>query len=122
MFRLEKSFEEILYMIDVWINNGSGWIIELIESQYIHISTYRPLPGSSYIDLPAELRSSRKGLINIKKNMKNVFYGVMLDILIFKINIQKEFKKTTKKLLKNLIMMELSFLYMKKILTKFKKK
>ena len=30
MFRLEKSFEEILYMIDVWINNGSGWIIELI--------------------------------------------------------------------------------------------
>ena len=29
-FRLEKSFEEILYMIDIWINNGSGWIIELI--------------------------------------------------------------------------------------------
>ena len=24
MFRLEKSFEEILYMIDVWINSGSG--------------------------------------------------------------------------------------------------
>ena len=33
MFRLEKSFEEHLYMIDVWINNGSGWITELIESQ-----------------------------------------------------------------------------------------
>ena len=24
MFRLEKFFEEILYMIDVWINSGSG--------------------------------------------------------------------------------------------------
>ena len=36
MFRLEKSFEEILYAIDVWINNGSGWIIELIESHYIN--------------------------------------------------------------------------------------
>ena len=24
MFRLEKSFEESLYTIDVWINNGSG--------------------------------------------------------------------------------------------------
>ena len=79
IFKLEKSFEEILYMIDVWINNGSGWIIELIESQYINISTYRPLPGSSYIDLPVELRSPRKGKIK----MKNVFYGVMLDILIF---------------------------------------
>ena len=26
MFRLEKSFEKVLYAIDVWINNGSGWI------------------------------------------------------------------------------------------------
>ena len=24
-FRLENSFQEILYMIDVWINAGSGW-------------------------------------------------------------------------------------------------
>ena len=49
IFKLEKLFEEILYMIDVWINNGSGSIIELIEFQYINISTYRPLSGSSYI-------------------------------------------------------------------------
>ena len=34
LFRLEQSFEEILYMIDVWINNGSSWITELIESHY----------------------------------------------------------------------------------------
>ena len=31
-FKLESSFQEILYMIDNWINEGSGWIIELIES------------------------------------------------------------------------------------------
>ena len=60
IFKLEKSFEEILYMIDVWINNGSGWVIELIESQYINISTYRPLSGSSYIDLTVELKNSKK--------------------------------------------------------------
>ena len=53
-FRLENSFQEILYMIDVWINEGSGWIVESIESQYINISTYRPLSGSSYVDLPVE--------------------------------------------------------------------
>ena len=35
-FGLENSFEEILYMIGVWIDNGSGWITELIESQYIN--------------------------------------------------------------------------------------
>ena len=72
-FRLENYFQEILYMIDVWINNGSGWIIELIESQYINISTYRPLSGSSYMDLPVELRSPRKGLINIKNKDQKCF-------------------------------------------------
>ena len=38
-FKLGESFQEIIYMIDAWINNGSGWIIKLIESQYINIST-----------------------------------------------------------------------------------
>ena len=65
-FKLENSFQEILYLIDVWINEGSGWNVESIESQYINISTYRPLAGSSYISLLVELRSPRKGLINIK--------------------------------------------------------
>ena len=71
-------------MIVVWINNGSCWIIELIESQHINISTYRTLSGSSHMDLPIELKSSRKGLINIKnKDKKYIFYDVMLYILIF---------------------------------------
>ena len=55
-FRLGNSFQKISYMIDIWINNGSGWNVESIESQYITISTYRPLSGSFYIDLPDELR------------------------------------------------------------------
>ena len=101
-------------MIDVWINNEFGQIIELIKSQYINTSVYKPLSGSSYIDLLAELRSPRKALINIKnikiQKIKNVFYGIMLDIIIFQKNIQKEFKKMTKKWLKNLIMVELNFL------------
>ena len=95
--RLENSFQEILYMIDVWINNGSGWNVESIESQYINISTYRPLSGSSYIDLPVELKSPRKGLITIKNKDQKCFYGVMLNILTLQKNIQKELKKTDKK-------------------------
>ena len=58
-FSLENAFQEILYRIDNWINEGSGWIVELIESQYINISTYRLLSGSSYVKLPEELRSSK---------------------------------------------------------------
>ena len=29
-YYLDKSFQEILYRIDNWINEGSGWIIESI--------------------------------------------------------------------------------------------
>ena len=49
-YKLNKSFQEILYSIDSWINEESGRIVESIESQYINISTYKPLVGSSYID------------------------------------------------------------------------
>ena len=72
-FGLDKSFQEILYRIDNWINEGSGWIVELIESQYINISTYRSLSGNSYIKLPTKLRSPKKGLINIKNNDQKCF-------------------------------------------------
>ena len=48
---LNKFVEEILYKIDNWINEGSGWIVELIDSQYTNISTYRLLSGSSYVKL-----------------------------------------------------------------------
>ena len=37
IFRIEIAFQEVLYIIDVWINSESGWIIESIKSQYINI-------------------------------------------------------------------------------------
>ena len=40
-FILESLFQENLYMIDAWLNKGSGWSVDSIESQYINISTYR---------------------------------------------------------------------------------
>ena len=119
-FTLENYFQEISYMIDVWVNNSSGWNVESIESQYINISFYTPLLGSSYIDLPIELRIPRKGLINIKNKDQKCF----LWCHIRHINPSKEhperIKKTDKKLLKKLIMTEFSFGCKKKILTKFK--
>ena len=60
-----------MHRIDNCINEGSDWIVGL--SQYINISTNRPLSGSSDIKLPAELRSSKKKLINIKNNERKCF-------------------------------------------------
>ena len=72
-FSLENAFQEILYRIANWINEGSGWIVKLIESQYINISTYRSFLGSSYVKLPAELGSSKNGLINTKNEDQKCF-------------------------------------------------
>ena len=58
---IDKSFEEILYRVDNWINEGSGWIINLINSEYLNVSTYAPLMGSSFIELPSELNHPKKG-------------------------------------------------------------
>ena len=38
-FNLNQSFQEILYRIDNWINEGSGWITEL-TGFYLNVSAY----------------------------------------------------------------------------------
>ena len=55
---LDKSFQEILYRIDNWINEGSCWIVELIESQW---------------NCLLKLKSPKKGLINIKNKDQKCF-------------------------------------------------
>ena len=72
-FSLENYFQKILCLIDNWINEASGWIVESIESQYISISTYSQLSGSFYMKLPTELKSPKKALINIKNKDQKCF-------------------------------------------------
>ena len=69
----DKFFQEFLYRIDNWINEGSGWIIKSIEAEYVNISIYSPLIGSTYIELPDKLKNPVKGLINIKNNDNKCF-------------------------------------------------
>ena len=64
---LNMSRQEILNVIDKWVSEGSGWVIDPIDSHYINVTLYKPLNGSSYMELPMELRNPKKGLIN-KKN------------------------------------------------------
>ena len=67
------SRQEILNVIDKWVSEGSGWVIDRIDSHYINVTTYQPLHGSSYLELPAKLRNSKKGLINIKNKDNECF-------------------------------------------------
>ena len=70
---LNMSRQEILNVIDKWVSEGSGWVIDRIDSHYLNVTLYKPLNGSSYIELPTELRNSKKGLINMKNKDKECF-------------------------------------------------
>ena len=72
--KLDISQQEKLNTIEIWISEGSGWTIDKLDSSnYVNIVIYQPLHGSSYIDLPDELKNSNKGLINIKNKDNECF-------------------------------------------------
>ena len=81
-YDLDKSFQKILYIIDIWINEAIGRIIKSIDAQYVNISIYGPLIGSTYIELPDKLKNPMKGLINIKNNDNKCFLWCHIRHLI----------------------------------------
>ena len=50
------SIADILTNIDTWISGSSGWRVHSILNHFINLAKYEPLNGSSYIELPLELR------------------------------------------------------------------
>jgi hypothetical protein len=58
----------ILSRIETFQNLGSNWNILNIESHYVNIAMYKPLAGSSYMELPKDISNSKCGLINIKND------------------------------------------------------
>ena len=70
---LSLSRQEILNVIDKWVSECSGWVINRIDSHYINVTTYTLLHGSSYIELPTELKNPKKELINIKNKDDECF-------------------------------------------------
>ena len=70
---LYASQKEILGIIEVWISEGSEWTIDRVDNNYINVVSYKPLNGSSYIELLTELKNSAKRLINIKSKDDECF-------------------------------------------------
>ena len=70
---LQTSRQELMKAIGQWISEGSGWTIKSVDGHYINLTKYKPLKGSSYIELPTELRNSAKGLINLQNKDNECF-------------------------------------------------
>ena len=92
----------MLNSLDIWISEGSGWVIDNIERFYINVANYAPLSGSSYIQLPKVLNNSRKSLINIKMRDRKCFLWSHVRLIDpqdrYAERINKEDKKIASKL------------------------
>ena len=99
---LNMSRQEILNTIDKWVSEGSGWVIDRIDSHYINVTLYKPLNGSSYIELPTELRSPKKRLINMKNKDEECFRWCHNRNLNPQIKYPERIKKEDKKMINEL--------------------
>ena len=99
---IQASQQQILNKIAQWISEGSGWTILSIENHYINIVNYNPLKGSSYIELPQELRNSAKGLINMKNRDNECFRWCHIRHLNPQNKDPQRIKKTDKQFIEKL--------------------
>ena len=100
--KLNMSRQEILNVIYKWVSEGSGWVIDRIDSHYINVTLYKPLNGSNYIELPTELRNSKKGLINMKNEDKECFRWCHVRHLNPQTKYPERIKKEDKKMINEL--------------------
>ena len=99
---LNMSRQEILNVIDKWVSEGSGWVIDRIGSHYINVTLYKQLNGSSYMELPTELRNPKKGLINIKNKDDECFRWCHIRHLNPQTEHPERIKKEDKKMINEL--------------------
>ena len=99
---LQLSKDQILNIIAQWISEGSGWTIESVDNHYLNVVQYQPMRGSSYIELPQELRNSKKGLINMKNEDNECFRWCHIRHLNPQDKNPQRIKKSDKAYVKNL--------------------
>ena len=99
---LNMSRQEILNVIDKWVSEGSGWVIDRIDSHYLNVTLYKPQNGSSYIELPMEPRNSKKGLINMKNEDEECFRWCHIRHLNPQTKYPERIKKEDKKMINEL--------------------
>ena len=99
---LSLSKQVMLNKIAVWISEGSGWTVQSVDKQYLNLVKYEPMKGSSYIQLPTELRHNNKGLINMKNEDNECFRWCHIRHLNPQDKDAQRIKKSDKAFIKNL--------------------
>ena len=118
-FDLNQLFQEIIYRIDNWISEINGWIIEEIQNQYLNVSSYSPLIGSTYIELPSDLKHSKERLINLQNDDNKCFLWCHIRHLNLVDKNPQRITKEDKEFISKLNYEEVNFPVSKKDYSKF---
>ena len=119
---LNMSRQEILNTIDKWVSEGLGWVTDRIDNHYTNVTLYKPLNGSSYIELPTELRNPKKGLINIKNQDNDCFRRCHIRMVNPTNKHPERVKKEDKEMIEKLDYSGIEFPISKKDYNKIEKK
>ena len=119
---LQTSRQELMKAIGQWISEGSGWTILSVDGHYINLTKYEPLKGTSYIELPTELRNSAKGLINLKNEDNECFRWCHIRYLNNQMKDPQRIKKSDKEYIEKLDYSGIEFPITIKQINKIEKK
>ena len=83
----QTSLKKIWSAFDVYLKNGSGWILERVEKILLNTYNYQPIGVSSYIPTPESV-ATKKAVINVQnKNDQKCFeYSVLAALYHHKID------------------------------------
>ena len=59
---------------------GSGWVFQRVSTLEVHLAKYKPLKGSSYLELPKPL-ALKKAIVNVKNSDEQCFKWAILSAL-----------------------------------------
>ncbi|XP_033762615.1 uncharacterized protein LOC117344073 [Pecten maximus] len=77
---LNEAYQKMYASFEEFIRHGSNWRLKKVIKLKLHVLPYRPLGGSSYIDLPHTLRKS-KCITNIQNTDEKCFLWSVLAAL-----------------------------------------
>ena len=77
---LDEAIPHLLELLEKWTQRGSGWTVDRVQTLWLDIARYQPLRGSSYIPLPAAVRS-KKAVVNVKNKHDHCFRWTLRSAL-----------------------------------------
>ena len=88
MSKIQNEFEN-------FTGEGSGWILEDIQSIDLHISRYTPISGSSFIPTPKHL-ASKKAIVNVNNRKENDEKCFLWSVLAHLFPVEKDANRVKK--------------------------